>query len=195
MIIAYACLAVVLVHAVAPRSDLRRLAEVRLRHVWLVWLALAGQVVLISLLPAQSPGTSAVAHVATYALAGLFAVANHRIPGAVVVAIGGASNLAAIAANGGTMPATPGALAESGWHATPGHFANSAAVEHPRLSWLGDVFATPSWSPVHSVFSVGDLIIVVGVAVFLHRTCRVDAPTLAATTDAQGTHPHAAQRP
>jgi hypothetical protein len=191
VIIAYACLGVLLVHAVAPRSDLRRLADVRLRHIWLVWLALAGQVVLISLLPAQSPGTSATAHVTTYALAGLFAVANHRIPGAIVVGIGGACNLAAIAANGGTMPASPRALAQSGWHATPGHFANSAAVEHPRLSWLGDIFATPSWSPVHSVFSVGDLIIVVGVAVFLHRTCRVDAPTHAAMRSPQGAHPHA----
>ena len=184
MIIAYASLAVLLLHAVAPRSDLRRLATVRLRHVWLVWLALAGQVVLISLLPTQSRGTSAAAHVLTYALAGLFAVANHRVPGAIVVGIGGASNLAAITANGGVMPASADALARSGWHAAPGHFANSAAVDHPRLGWLGDIFATPSWLPVHSVFSVGDLIIVAGIAVFLHRTCRPEA-----STDVQPTSP------
>jgi hypothetical protein len=172
MIIAYACLGLLLVHAAAPRSDLRALAGVRLRHVWLVWLALAAQVLLMSVLPEQSRGASAMAHLTTYALAGLFAAVNYRVPGALVVAVGGASNLAAISANGGTMPASPAALAESGWHAAPGHFANSAAVSHARLGWLGDIFATPSWLPIHSVFSLGDLLIVVGVAVFLHRTCR-----------------------
>ena len=93
-----------------------------------------------------------------------------------VVGVGGASNLAAILANGGTMPASPAALEASGWQATPGQFANSAVVTEPRLAFLGDVFATPSWLPVHSVYSIGDVVIVVGVAVFLHRTCRGPGP-------------------
>lgn len=170
MIILYACLVLVAVWAALPGTDLRRLASVQLRSAWLVWLALAGQVVLISVLPDHGDLSSA-AHLVSYGLAGVFVVRNRRVPGTWLVGAGGASNLTAIAANGGTMPASPAALEAAGWRADPGQFANSAAVADPRLAFLGDVFATPSWSPVHSVFSVGDIVIVVGVAVFLHLTC------------------------
>ena len=70
------------------------------------------------------------------------------------------------------MPASRSALEASGWHARSGHFANSAVVDQPRLAYLGDVFATPSWLPVQSVYSIGDVVIVIGVAVFLYATCR-----------------------
>jgi len=175
MIIVYACLVLVTAHAMLPGSDLRRLGQLRLRHTWLVWLALADQIVVISVLPdwhALSEG----AHLASYGLAGLFAILNHRSAGTWIVGAGGASNLVAIVANGGTMPASSAALAASGWHAPPGHFANSAALPNPRLGFLGDVFATPSWLPVHSVFSPGDILIVIGVAVFLHLICHRTGP-------------------
>jgi hypothetical protein len=172
VIILVSCLLLLLVAAVAPRSDLRRLSEVRLRHTWLVWVALVAQVLVISVLPGDHQTLSAGAHLASYAVAGVFAFANRGLPGALVVAAGGALNFAAIAANGGTMPATAEALHRSGWQPAPGHFANSAVVPHARLSWLGDVFATPSWLPIHSVFSVGDILVVLGVAVFLQRCTR-----------------------
>ena len=103
-------------------------------------------------------------------------------------------NLVAISANGGVMPASPSALRASGWTPAPGHFANSAAVADPRLPWLGDVFATPSWLPVHSVFSLGDIVIVAGVAVFLQQTCRrSDTPARATEGgDVLGADPAAA---
>lgn len=171
MIIVYACLMVTAAHALLPGSDLRRLGQVRLRHTWLVWLALADQIVVISVLPDEG-ALSQGAHLASYVLAACFAVLNNRSAGTWIVAAGGACNLVAIVANGGTMPATPAALAASGWHAAPGHFANSASLSNPRMAFLGDVFATPSWLPVHSVFSLGDIVIVIGVALFLHKTCR-----------------------
>jgi hypothetical protein len=171
VIILYACLILVLLHGLLPGSDLRRLGQIRLRHTWLVWLALADQIVVISLLP-DLGAVSEGAHLASYGLAALFAVLNFRSAGTWIVALGGGCNLLAITANGGIMPATAGALKASGWRAGPGHFANSAAVPNPRLAPLGDVFSTPPWFPVHSVFSVGDVLIVLGVAVFLHTTCR-----------------------
>ena len=174
MIILWSCLVLVLVHAVLPGSDLRRLGRLRWRHTWLVWLALADQILVISVLPDRH-GLSETAHVGSYVLAGLFVLLNHRSMGTLVVGAGGLLNLTAIAANGGVMPASPDALKASGWHPSPGHFANSAAVPHPRLGFLGDVFATPPWLPVHSVFSVGDVVIVVGVALFLRETCRTAA--------------------
>jgi Family of unknown function (DUF5317) len=171
MIILYACLLLALIHALLPGSDLRRLGQIRLRHTWLVWLALADQIVVISVLPNMG-AVSEGGHLASYGLAALFAFLNNRSAGTWVVAIGGTCNLLAIVANGGIMPATAGALKASGWRAAPGHFANSAALPHPRLVPLGDVFSTPPWFPVHSVFSVGDVLIVLGVALFLHSTCR-----------------------
>jgi hypothetical protein len=42
-------------------------------------------------------------------------------------------------------------------------------VEHARLQFLGDVFATPRSWPMANVYSVGDLLIVLGVFVLLHR--------------------------
>lgn len=171
MITLYVCLLLLAGHALLPGSDLRRLARVRLRHTWLVWSALASQVLLISVLP-DAGGLSNVAHLATYALAAAFAVVNVRSAGTAVIGAGGGLNLAAIVANGGVMPASADALAASGWEPTPGQFANSDVVADARLLFLGDVFATPSWLPVDSVFSVGDVVVVVGVALFLHQTCR-----------------------
>lgn len=171
MIIFYACLMLAAAHALLPGSDLRRLGQLRLRHTWLVWLALADQVVVISVLPDRD-ALSQAAHLGSYGLAAFFAVLNHRSAGTWIVGAGGACNLVAIVANGGIMPATPAALEASGWQPAPGHFANSAALPSPRMTFLGDVFATPSWTPAHSVFSLGDILIVIGVAVFLHTTCR-----------------------
>jgi len=175
VIILWSCLVLVLVFAALPGFDLRRLGRLRWRHTWLVWLALADQVLVISVLP-DSHGLSAAAHLGSYVLAGLFVLLNHRSVGTLVIGAGGLLNLTAIAANGGVMPASLAALKASGWHPSPGHFANSAAVDHPRLGFIGDVFATPLWLPVHSVFSVGDVVIVVGVALFLHGTCRTPVP-------------------
>jgi hypothetical protein len=185
VIIVYACLALVLMHALLPGSDLRRLGQLRLRHTWLVWLALADQIVVISVLPDLGVYSDG-AHLASYALAFLFALLNSRAVGTWVVVIGGTCNLIAITANGGIMPATVSALRASGWRATPGHFANSAALPNPRLAFLGDVFSTPPWFPVHSVFSIGDVVIVLGVALFLHTTCRGTGPGAARLDSAPG---------
>ena len=93
MIILYASLVVAAVFALLPGFDLRRLAHIRLRHTWLVWLALADQVLFISFLPDVGQLNNA-AHLASYALAALFAVLNFRYAGTWVVGVGGASNLA-----------------------------------------------------------------------------------------------------
>lgn len=174
MIIVYACLALLVVHALLPGHDVRRLAAVRLQHTWLVWLALLVQVLIISVLPHVDLFSQA-AHLLSYALAGAFAVVNRRIAGVLVVAAGGAANALAIVANDGTMPASRSALAASGWQADPDHFANSAALADPHLAILGDVFATPGWFLVQSIFSIGDVVIVAGFALFAYLTSRAGA--------------------
>jgi hypothetical protein len=80
-------------------------------------------------------------------------------------------NLLAIAANGGVMPARPGALRAAGLADASRAFANSAAVADPRLPWLGDWFALPESWPVSNVFSIGDVLLALGVLVGLHVLC------------------------
>jgi hypothetical protein len=44
-------------------------------------------------------------------------------------------------------------------------------VAGPRLAFLGDVFAVPASWPLSNVFSVGDMLIAVGLAWGVHRIC------------------------
>jgi hypothetical protein len=159
-------------------GQLGRLARLRLRLGWVPVACLALQVLIISVVPGAPHRLLAATHVATYVAAGVFVLVNWRVPGLLLLGAGAASNGITIAANGGTLPARPAALASAGIHVTPGEFANSAALAHPHLAWLGDVFAWPEPMPLHNTFSVGDLLIVLGVVVGAHVTCgsRLDAP-------------------
>jgi hypothetical protein len=153
-------------------APLMRLATIRIRHVWLLWAALADQIVVISVLPQSNATVLATAHVASYVAAGLWLVANRRLYGLWLIGLGGGLNGLVISLNGGTLPASASAVQEAGQAADPGQFTNSEVLAHPRLAWLGDEFATPSWLPGHNVFSVGDVAIWVGLMIFLWRTCK-----------------------
>ena len=150
---------------------LSRLADVKLRAAWLAGAAIAIQVVIVSILPGSLGDFSQPLHIASYLLLGALAWANRRVVGVPIIALGGLLNFTAITANGGVMPADPDALAAAGLDTKAGEFANSAAVQHPKLQLLGDIVATPSSWPVHNVYSVGDLLIVAGVLVLLHVAC------------------------
>jgi len=150
---------------------LSALSRLPLRSTWLVLVALLVQVVVISVIAdVVEAGLLAVVHVASYLLAVAFLVVNRRMPGLLLTGCGGLLNLAAIMANGGVMPASPSALALAG-RADAQHFVNSGAVPDARLAWLGDVFAIPSFMPLANVFSVGDVLLIVGATVMLHRAC------------------------
>src|SRR3954452_4643692 len=144
------------------------LAELRFRAPWLLGVGLALQVLIISVAPGGSPGWHHVAHIASYGLAAAFVIANRRIPFLWLVGCGGLLNFAAIAANGGVMPASPAALRTAGLAAEPG-FANSASLAHPRLPFLGDILAVPAGWPLHNVFSAGDILILLAAIVLVHR--------------------------
>jgi uncharacterized protein DUF5317 len=147
------------------------LADLRLRGVWAIAAALAVQVLIITVLPGGHPALHKAIHLSTYLLAATFAWLNRRVPGVAAAALGGALNFAAIAANGGVMPASSWAMRVAGF-ADPAHrFVNSGHVAHARLQVLGDVFALPASWPVHNVFSVGDIVLFIGVTVLLHVTC------------------------
>jgi Family of unknown function (DUF5317) len=91
-------------------------------------------------------------------------VRNIRIPGLALVVVGSLSNLAAILANGGVMPADARAAAIAGIEHGSG-FSNSAIIREPALAPLTDVLALPAAVPLANVFSIGDVLIGIGIAV------------------------------
>jgi hypothetical protein len=167
-LIAVVVLAVVTVPLAGGR--LGALVEVRLRRGWAIFLGLGLEVAAIDL-PGLSEGMRAALLVAAYPVLAVFLVANWRLPGMPVVALGGALNLLAIAVNGGVMPASPAALEGAGLDPGAPGFQNSTAVEDPRLGFLGDVFYIPASWPLSNVFSIGDVLIALGVAWAIHGIC------------------------
>jgi hypothetical protein len=111
------------------------------------------------------------AHLVSYLMAGWFVWLNRRISGLPIVALGGALNAVTIAVNGGTLPASRSALATAGIHPVAGDFNNSGVLAHPHLAWLGDVIPVPASVPMANVFSIGDLLILLGLAYGLHHLC------------------------
>lgn len=152
----------------------KRLSQLELEGLWLVWVAIIGQVVLFEFLGRHLPMWSSNAlHLGTYGLCLAFLWRNRQVAGSRIIAVGTACNLAAITANGGTMPADADA-----WHAAglpefdPEVFENSRALSSPRLSFLGDIFYVPDGWPLANVFSIGDVLIVVGGTYLAHAWCR-----------------------
>lgn len=142
-----------------------RLASLSIRWVPLAVLGLAVQVALFSTPLADSVGAlGPPLYVASTAAVLVVVLRNLAIPGLWLVALGSASNLVAVVANGGYMPADPDAAASLGQSAGEG-FSNSVILADPVLRPLTDVFALPAWMPMANVFSVGDVLIGVGVAV------------------------------
>jgi hypothetical protein len=177
---------------------LSRLFEVRLRASWLPVAALLLQVVILQVLEDGPRPLLVTIHVATYAMAAAFIWLNRRLPGLWAVAAGAACNGITIALNHGTLPARAAALVAADIHKDPAAFLNSGTVAHPVLGFLGDVFAWPAPLPFANVFSVGDVLIVLGAGYGAHRitrsrltrTGRADRAAAAHAPDAE---PHATE--
>lgn len=132
------------------------------------WAPLAIAGLLVQVLLFSGPVAAVVGsagpplYVASTAVVLIAVARNLRIPGMVLVLAGATSNLLAIAANGGVMPAAPEAVAALGPPEDAG-FSNSVVMTSPALLPLTDVFALPPWVPFANVFSVGDVLIGLGV--------------------------------
>ena len=148
-------------------GDLRRVLELPLRLEWAAPLALGVQVVIFSGRVDLPAGLRASLHLASYALVIAFALANARVRSLLPLAAGMLLNALAIVANGGVMPLSRRAADAAG--ISPGPDANvSTGADHLRI--LGDVFALPIRVPLANVFSVGDILIGVGMIAFIVAT-------------------------
>ncbi len=141
------------------------LAAVRFRWAPVALAGLALQVALFSAPVAERIGAAGTPlYVGSTVLVLVALLRNLAIPGLSLVALGAVSNLAAIVSNGGSMPASPDALAALG-KTIGDEYSNSVVVPDPALALLTDVFAMPPWLPLANVFSIGDVLIGIGVAV------------------------------
>ena len=138
-------------------------------------LAVAGLVVQLGLFTALGDELAGSLGPAIYVLSTLavfVAVArNWRLTGMPIVALGALANLVAITANDGFMPADAGALAQAGFGG-PGDHTNSVVLAQPALQPLTDIFAVPAGLPLANVFSVGDVLIGLGVVIVIVAAMR-----------------------
>jgi hypothetical protein len=157
-----------------------RLAEVRLRAPWLFYVAIGMQIVAFpslvlpwSISEQLATGLSVGSYLCLCAVLFL----NIRLRGLAVAGLGMLMNLAAILSNGGHMPALPGAMRDAGL-AFDGVHNNSVASADPSLAWFVDRFAAPSWVPMGNVYSVGDVLIGVGIALTVAAAMGVRLPVV-----------------
>ncbi|MHB1007610.1 MAG: DUF5317 domain-containing protein [Chloroflexota bacterium] len=165
-------------------GNLRHLADLPLRWAWLIFLGFLLQFAAFTelgpaLLARLDLGTVAprgllsayatpALHLASYAAILLFILLNLGFWPLRILGLGTLANVAAIAANGGYMPASPAAMQAAGLEqqmlllAEKGHLANSTlANEATQLAFLGDIFGLPAGT-LANVFSVGDVLIGLG---------------------------------
>ena len=142
---------------------IEQLAGIGFRWAPAAILALLAQVLLFSPLMVGAGPWIPLLYIATTAVVLAVVIANRDLPGLRIVAVGAICNLAAILANGGYMPASREALEFAGLSATE-DVANSIVVANPALGFLTDIFALPAFFPLANVFSVGDLLIALGIA-------------------------------
>jgi MFS family permease len=151
--------------AVWPTAVLRRLPSVR----W-AWLAIFGAVTQLAIsVPAintQMGAAPPFLYVLSVAAVLVCVLGNLRIPGLAIAALGGLLNIAAIIANGGYMPIDPAAARAVG-HVPPTGYSHTVEATALYLQPLTDIIIVPPPLPFSNVYSIGDLLIVVGLAVTL----------------------------
>jgi hypothetical protein len=185
--------------ALVRGGSLRNLAALPLRLPVLAVIAFAMQAAVYILFRA-SAGLQAIApavFVGSLVLLGVWCWLNRGLPGMLIMMAGLALNTAAITANGGYMPVWGDAARFAGQLGPQ----RLAAPEYDRrwmttddaatpLLALGDVLALPAAMPLAGVWSVGDVLLVLGICVLCWRAIRT--PARAETSDPSGlTEEHA----
>ncbi|TMD23042.1 MAG: hypothetical protein E6I99_08105 [Chloroflexi bacterium] len=191
MFLFFAVIAAALAIAVLIGGDIRRLSQLRLRHLELLLAAFAAKIS-VALLGTTHAAAAVNAARPLNVIGAVLLLAvvwfNRRIPGAILFGAGLTLNLIVIIAFGGRMPVLlPGdidpnsaVLAVLKGGLDPLH----VALQHPQGLWfLGDILAIPGFGGHASLVSIGDLLMAAGVAWLIIR-CSQREPSLQAAYDA-----------
>jgi hypothetical protein len=154
-------------------GKLGALTKLQPRYLWLLFVPLTLQIIAFSPLGA-SPDFGDVlvkiVYLVSMAVAALALALNRHLPGLIWVAVGLSLNLFVIALNGGLMPVLPEARQFAGMPPLEGPTMNVLPMTTGTiLPWLGDILPLPPWVPLANVFSLGDVFITVGGAIFIQR--------------------------
>lgn len=160
------------------RGSLTNLGQLKLRCLWLILVALLIQVLIFPLGssgPLLSVGTAWL-HIVSYVFLIVFVVLNRRYPEILAMGAGLVLNLVVIAANGGYMPASTTALTRAGLPEVATALEEGVGLgntvlmgERTRLNFLGDFLYLPAGVPLASAFSIGDIVLGLGLALLLAR--------------------------
>lgn len=187
MILAAAVLVAVII-GFARGGSLQRLASLPFRWGWVAIVAFGLQIYLIYFPEPVSAGLVSP-RVGLLVLSYLMLIAvvwqNRALPGIGLIGAGLLANFAVMLLNGGYMPITTEALTQVG-HARNAFGSEAGArvlatkdIVLPREAtiawWLSDIFVLPPPFPIPSVFSVGDMLIALGVFWLLQDGMRVRA--------------------
>ena len=191
MFLFFAVIAAALAIAVLIGGDIRRLSQLRLKHLELLLAAFAAKIS-VALLGTTHAAAAVNAARPLNVIGAVLPLAvvwfNRRIPGAILFGAGLTLNLIVIIAFGGRMPVLlPGdidpnsaVLAVLRGGLDPLH----VALQHPQGLWfLGDILAIPGFGGHASLVSIGDLLMAAGVAWLIIR-CSQREPSLQAAYDA-----------
>lgn len=159
-----------------------QIASIPLCYTWLALLALALQVPLLRTPsgPTKPLGVQQSLFLLSHLLLLAFVWINRRLTGIQILGIGVLCNILVIAANDGFMPITPETLVRinpgSTWGQWPlgYHYGGSKDIILPRVRtdlWLlSDILILPPPFPWPTAFSIGDVLIGVGIVVLLAGT-------------------------
>jgi hypothetical protein len=163
---------------------LSRLADVHFEFWWTVPLIAIVQSLLVrsSFAGLQLPWWEVrpMGMMLSYIVLGIIVCMNRQLPGMWTVLGGVALNAIAIAANNGYMPITPEALTQIGYGDSLQHVPMGTVVLGSKdvllapgqglLWWLGDLLVVGERIPRPTAMSVGDVLLAVGVFVFILQT-------------------------
>lgn len=186
MVLAEAAIAGILVGLLSG-GRLGALEELRVRRVELAYAAILLQIGAFpsGIFPWSTPDLIARGlWLGSFALLIGFAAVNRAVRGVALVFAGLASNLTAVVANGGLMPASPRAIRAAGLAYRLKN--NSISTVHPHLAWLTDRWAVPQWIPWGNVFSVGDVLIAFGIFAAIVLAMHERARPVAERTELNG---------
>ncbi len=162
-------------------GSLGNLTALKLRWRGIIILGFLIQVLIFSPLWQDKDETkllTPLAYLISLGLLLLALAANYRISGIKLITFGFILNFIAIAANGGYMPAAPAALQIAGLPVLqPGQVANNSigmSID-TRLFFLTDIFSIPKGFSFPNVFSLGDVLIAIGMLYFVQKTLVVSS--------------------
>lgn len=162
-----------------------RLAEARIRYVWLIFVPLG--LYLISWTPpfVRSPLLLGITAIIEKLSLIVVAVFNLRLPGVKLILIGMLLNLIALSANGGMMPASEDALVSAFGLDYVNKAKNAVHVRSAimdvscKLAFLCDIIAAKRpFVLIPAVYSVGDLVMSVGIFIAIITLMRTPLPSV-----------------